>query len=57
MSDKMELMGLLKVNKLSDKEAKELYKDLKKLMGMCDELDCEDAFGTEGWRHNLGWEH
>jgi hypothetical protein len=56
MSDKMELMGLLKVNKLSDKEAKELYKDLKKLMGMCDELDCQDAFGTEGWRHNLGWE-
>ena len=37
----MELMGLLKVNKLSDNEAKELYENLKEIMEMCDELDEE----------------
>lgn len=51
-----ELMGLLKVNKLSKKDAKKLYHDIKELMGLCDELDGQDAFGTEGWRHAIGWD-
>ena len=56
VSDKQELMGLLRSNSLTDNEAKTLYSDLKELMELCDELDKEDAFGTEGWRHRIGWE-
>ena len=31
----------------------EAQKYLVKLMKKLDELDCEDMFGTEGWRHSL----
>lgn len=51
-----ELLGLLKANKLSNIEAKILYRDLKRLMEICDELDSVDAFGTEGWQHRIGWD-
>ena len=50
------LVGKLASNALTKKEAKQLYDDIMKLMEKCDELDCEDAFGTEGWRHILGWD-
>lgn len=26
------------------------------MMAMLDEGDYEDFFGTEGWRHRLGWD-
>jgi len=51
-----ELIGQLKVNRLSDDEAQELYFDIQKLMDLCDEGDMEDMFGTEGWRHRIGWD-
>ena len=51
-----ELIGQLKVNRLSDDEAQELYFDIQKLMDLCDEGDREDMFGTEGWRHRIGWD-
>lgn len=28
---------------------------LKELIDWLDEKDCEDFFGTEGWRHDIGW--
>jgi len=56
MANQHELMGLLKVNKLTDKEARTLHKNLRTLMKACDDLDGEDAFGTEGWRHLIGWD-
>lgn len=52
----MEAIGLLRANDLTDNEAKQLHTDLIELFQLCDELDCEDAFGTEGWKHNIGWE-
>jgi hypothetical protein len=41
------------VDKLTDKAAKEL---LKEIIDQLDELDCDDFFGTEGWRHMFGLE-
>lgn len=41
------------IDKLSETGAKDL---LKELVEKLDELDCEDYFGTEGWRHSLGFE-
>lgn len=41
------------VNDLTEKAAK---KKLKELIKWMDEQDCDDAFGTEGWRHAIGWE-
>lgn len=29
---------------------------LPELVQFLDELDCDDAFGTEGWRHSFGFE-
>ncbi len=36
------------VDKMTAKAAKEY---LKELMERLDSLDCEDFFGSEGWRH------
>lgn len=38
------------VDKLTEEAAKEL---LKKIIEELDELDCEDALGTEGWRRTI----
>lgn len=43
----------MKISNLTEKAAKEL---LQKLIDKLDELDGEDYFGTEGWRHYLGLE-
>lgn len=41
------------VKKLSEKGAKEV---LVEIIEKLDDLDDEDFFGTEGWRHYLGFE-
>lgn len=41
------------IKKLSEKGAKDL---LLELVEKLDELDDEDFFGTEGWKHFLGFE-
>lgn len=41
------------VNDLKEIPAKKL---LKKIIKKLDELDCEDFFGTEGWKHMFGLE-
>lgn len=46
-------MKLKDVDKLSEKDAKEL---LKQIIKHLDELDYDDTFGTEGWRHSFGLE-
>lgn len=51
MEDKEEDVKIsIEVEKLSEDQAKELLKDLIEKL---DELDQEDFFGTEGWRHYL----
>lgn len=38
----------MNIQKLSEKDAKSL---LKHIISKLDELDCEDYFGSEGWKH------
>lgn len=32
----------------------EFAEHVEKLMDLCDELNCDDVFGTEGWEHAVG---
>ena len=43
----------MKASKMTEKAAKEL---LQKIMDQLDELDEDDYFGTEGWKHRFGVE-
>ncbi len=43
----------ISINKMTEAQAKEL---LKKIVDKLDELDGEDFFGTEGWKHYFGME-
>lgn len=43
----------MKASKMTEKAAKEL---LQKIMDKLDELDDEDFFGSEGWKHFFGVE-
>lgn len=46
-------MNIKHVDKLSEQGAKEI---LKQIIAKLDDLDQEDYFGTEGWRHTFGLE-
>jgi hypothetical protein len=41
------------IDKLTEQQAKEI---LKELIEKLDDMDTVDFFGTEGWRHMLGFE-
>jgi hypothetical protein len=43
----------IEVDNLTEKQAKE---QLAELIEALDELSGEDFFGTEGWRHFMGFE-
>lgn len=43
----------MKVNDIRKMKSKALAEYLAKLIERLDELDGEDFFGTEGWRHYL----
>jgi hypothetical protein len=42
----------MKVKEMTEKQAKDL---LTKIVEKLDELDTEDYFGTEGWKHFFGF--
>lgn len=44
----------IEINELTEEQAKSL---LKTLVIKLDELDSEDCFGTEGWKHYFGFEN
>lgn len=44
---------MFNVEDLTEEVAKQY---LQKLIVKLDELDCEDFFGSEGWKHYLGFE-
>ena len=44
---------MFNVQDLTERAAKTL---LKELIEKLDKLDCEDFFGSEGWKHYLGFE-
>lgn len=35
---------------------KEFVEIIDKIFRLLDEADHEDFFGTEGWRHSIGWD-
>lgn len=43
----------MKASEVDDMKAEPLRKYLKKLIYRLDELDADDFFGTEGWRHYI----
>jgi len=43
---------MLNVSELTEEQAK---KKLQELIAKLDELDGDDYFGSEGWKHFLGW--
>jgi hypothetical protein len=47
---------MLSAKEIDKMKADEVKKYLKELIRKLDELECEDFFGTEGWRHFLGYE-
>lgn len=48
------LRGKSLVNKITGKEALSILNHLAVLEAKMDEADCDDFFGTEGWRHYFG---
>ena len=52
-----QLTGKLLVNRLTLEEAQKLVNYIESMEALLDEADLEDFFGTEGWKHNLGWEY
>ena len=46
--------GLLKFDKNCDEETRVYL--IEKLEEVFDDLDCDDFFGTEGWKHYFGLE-
>ena len=44
---------MIPIEDMTEKQAK---KTLQDLINSLDELDADDFFGTEGWRHFLGFE-
>lgn len=47
------MLEISEVDKYTEKAAKDY---LKQLIERLDELDQDDYFGTEGWRHTLNFE-
>ena len=43
----------LEIDDLTEEQAKDI---LKNLVDQMDDLDMEDFFGSEGWRHMFGFE-
>jgi hypothetical protein len=44
---------LIDIDKLTEEQAKEI---LKELVEKLDDMDNDDFFGSEGWKHILGFE-
>lgn len=42
---------------LDDKKQAEVFSNtINEMVNMLDQADEDDYFGTEGWRHHLGWD-
>lgn len=50
------IRGKALVGKTSKEEVMRVFQALDDLEELCDELDLEDAFGTQGWRYMVGRE-
>lgn len=50
------LLGKLAVGELTQEERSDLIETIQTFEELLDEADRDDYFGTEGWRHRLGWD-
>lgn len=50
-----EIRGKLLVSAASQKEINDFLRYTSELESLVDEADGDDYFGTEGWRHRVGW--
>lgn len=41
---------------IKDMDRDQLLETIEEMIGLLDEGDQDDMFGTEGWRHRLGWD-
>lgn len=48
------IRGKALVGATTKEEVMRIFEALDDLEELCDELDLEDVFGTEGWRHRVG---
>ena len=48
------IRGKMLVNKATQEELHNFLNYVNAIEGLLETLDGEDAFGTEGWRHNIG---
>ena len=50
------IRGKMSVNAATQEEVMEFMKYVVFLESMVEEASCEDFYGTDGWRHRLGWD-
>ena len=50
------IRGKLEVNRASDKDIKYFLDYVAKLEELVEEASQEDFYGTEGWKHRIGWD-
>lgn len=55
-SEYNQIIGKLMVNHVTHEELSNFLEIVSEMEGMLDEADGDDYFGTEGWRHRLGWD-
>lgn len=55
-SDFNVIRGKMLVNHQSQEELFDFLATIAEMEAMLDESDEDDYFGTEGWRHRLGWD-
>lgn len=46
----------MKIGDIKDLTERAAKRRLEELITFLDEKDQDDFFGTEGWRHDIGWE-
>jgi len=51
-----EIRGKMLVNKATSKELRDFLTYVRAIEGLVEEASMEDFYGTEGYRHRLGWD-
>lgn len=50
------IRGKMLVGKATRQELSEFLKYVSAIEGLVEDASLEDFYGTEGWRHQLGWD-
>lgn len=55
-SEYNQIIGKILIGGQTEEELTDFLQIIQQFESMLDEADCDDYFGTEGWRHRLGWD-